>query len=106
MARHLGRAGIQARTCIVVQVSWTRRATADLVAIVVYIAQFNPTAARNTGRLLKETAESLADNPERGRSAERGLREIAAVRPYLIRYRVTESAVWITRIRHSARRPL
>lgn len=48
-------------------------------------------------------ANSLSENPERGREASRGLRELAIVHPYLIRYRIRDDAVLILRIRHGAR---
>jgi len=49
-------------------------------------------------------AESLAENPETGRPVAAGLRELVAIQPYLIRYRVIPGAVRIIRIRHGARR--
>jgi toxin ParE1/3/4 len=50
-------------------------------------------------------AESLTEFPDRGRDAGEGMREMTVVRPYVIRYRVAEDAVFILRIRHSARMP-
>jgi plasmid stabilization system protein ParE len=49
-------------------------------------------------------AESLATHPHRGRAVYGSVRELVVVRPYLIRYRVTEEAVQIMRIKHGAQR--
>ncbi len=75
-----------------VQVVWTPRALADLNAIAAHIGQFRPLAAQRMALRLRLAADSLAHHPERGRQSGR-LRELATVPPYLIRYRVTESAV-------------
>ena len=64
---------------------------------------FNPDAARHLAQRLITVAESLTEFPERGRDAGGGMREIPTVRPYIIRYRVENGAVFILRIRHSAR---
>ena len=89
-----------------VQVTWTRRATADLVAIAGYIAHFSPVSARKIALRLKETAGSLSTQPDRGRLVDGTVRELAALRPWIIRYRVSAGGVRILRIRHSARKPL
>lgn len=47
--------------------------------------------------------ESLAEHPDRGRVLN-GLRELAIVPPYLIRYRVAGDIVQIVRIKHGAQR--
>ena len=102
----MGNVRLQARADVVVQVSWTRRATADLVAIGAYIAQFSPASARKMAQRLKEAAASLSTQPHRGRLIDAGVRELAVVRPYIIRYRSNAGTVRILRIRHSARKPL
>jgi plasmid stabilization system protein ParE len=48
-------------------------------------------------------ADSLAEFPHRGRTAEDGRREMTIVRPYVLRYRVEGETVVILRIRHGAR---
>lgn len=55
---------------------------------------------------LKEVATSLSTQPNRGRLIDAGVRELAVVRPYFIRYRASAGTVRILRIRHSARKPL
>lgn len=82
---------------------WTDEAVAHLEAIVGYVEAFNPAAARRLGVRLIETADSLAEFPERGRDAGLGRREMVTVRPYILRYRVEADRVVILRIRHGAR---
>jgi toxin ParE1/3/4 len=90
----------------VVQVVWNRLALANAVAIRDYIARFNGPAAERIAQRLKRAADSLADNPERGRLVREDVRELIVVSPYVIRYRVEVERVIILRIRHGARRPL
>ncbi|MES2442208.1 MAG: type II toxin-antitoxin system RelE/ParE family toxin [Pseudomonadota bacterium] len=52
---------------------------------------------------LDAAANGLQDFPNRGRPASNGLRELPAVPPYLIRYRVDGDWVFITEVIHSAR---
>jgi plasmid stabilization system protein ParE len=84
---------------------WSAEARANLIAIRSYVSEFNPRAAERLAEALIETVESLAEMPDRGRSVGRGRRELAAVRPYLIRYRVETDRVLILRVRHGARAP-
>ncbi len=84
---------------------WSLRAVRDLEGIHAYIAQFAPQAAeRFTSRLIA-AVESLAVQPDRGRLAGR-FRELVAVSPYVVRYRVTRQGVEIARIKHGAQRPV
>jgi plasmid stabilization system protein ParE len=85
------------------RIVWTDEAVAHLEAIVEYAEAFNPAAARRLGERLIETADSLAEFPERGRTAGLGRREITTVWPYILRYRVEEGRIVILRIRHGAR---
>lgn len=87
------------------RVIWTEPAIADLIGIRAYIGQFNPTAAARFVARLVEAADSLADFAERGRPRPQGGRELAALPPYLIRYRIAGDTVFILRIRHGAQRP-
>ena len=86
------------------RVVWAQAARRDLEGIRAYIGQFNPTAAARFAGRLVVAAASLAELAERGRSVAEGRRELAAVYPYLIRYRVAGDVVFILRIRHGARR--
>lgn len=84
------------------QVVWTREALSNLAAIRSYIGQFNPEAATRFAERLVEAAESLADFPDKGRSIGQGLRQWSLIRPYLIRYLVGGSHVYIIDIVHGA----
>ena len=86
------------------RVVWTDEAVANLEAIQSYIEMFNAPAAARLAERLIATAESLRVSADRGRPIRAGLREVVVIYPYLIRYRATEDTVFITRIRHGARR--
>lgn len=80
---------------------------ADVWAIVGYISeQSRPIAAQRLGQRLFAIGASLADHPERGRLSTQGRREIVAVPPYILRYRVVGDVVVIGSVRHAARRPV
>lgn len=85
------------------KIIWTDEAVANLDAIVTYIAEFNPAAARRLAARLIELADGLAEFSERGRDVGFGRREMTIIRPYILRYRVDPDRVLILRIRHSAR---
>jgi len=61
-------------------------------------------AGRFASRLVA-TVESLTDQPHRGRALYGDIREIVAIRPYVVRYRVKGRAVQIIRIKHGAQEP-
>ncbi len=86
------------------RVVWPDQAKDDLDQIDAYIRQFDPAAAATIGTRLFDLGESLADFPNRGRLASNGMRELATVAPYVLRYRVVGDIVVIIRIRHGARR--
>lgn len=82
----MGNARREASARDVAEVVWTWRALADLTAIRDYIDQFSPLAAQRMAVRLKAAADSLAENPKRGRLATATLRELVVVPPYVIRY--------------------
>ncbi|MEO7026299.1 MAG: type II toxin-antitoxin system RelE/ParE family toxin, partial [Caulobacteraceae bacterium] len=84
-------------------VIWTLRAERELAAIRAYIGAVNPLAAHRLALRLVATAADLAEMPERFRAAGPD-RELVIVRPYIIRYRITQEAIVILRVRHGARR--
>jgi plasmid stabilization system protein ParE len=88
-----------------VQVVWTRRATADLVSIRAYIGQDSPLAGIRMAHRLKGAGDSLGLFPDRGRWAGGGVREWTVIYPYIIRYTVGDAVVRILRIKHGAQRP-
>lgn len=82
---------------------WTPEAAENIDSIVAYIEAFNSAAAQRIGERLVRLAESLAEFSERGSPVDQGKREMAIVRPYVMRYVVTDDRVLILRIRHGAR---
>jgi toxin ParE1/3/4 len=54
---------------------------------------------------LTTAGNSLSGFPERGRTSSGGMRELAVIYPYIIRYRVRSDVVEIIRIKHGAQRP-
>ena len=88
----MGDARERAAACHMVRIIWTERAIANLEVIRRYIAQFF------TDRLIAAT-NSLPDYPRRG------CRELASVRPRIMRYEVGGEAPTILRIRPAAQLP-
>lgn len=86
------------------QVVWTGGALVELDLIRIYIAIFDRVAAERLAARLIATAENLCDFPNRGRPAGDGKRELATIRPYVIRYDVRGETVFILSIKHGAQR--
>lgn len=88
------------------KVRYTPQAFADRRAIYFYLRQRNPDAALRIDRLIAERTNRLGDNPHLGRATDRaGIHTIwIAPYPYRVFYRVTEDAIDILHIRHTARR--
>ena len=86
-------------------VVWSARSQRDLAGIRAYIGQFAPLAAQRFTARLIATVESLALQPDRGRPVGHGVRELVAVRPYLVLYRVEANTVQIIHIKHGAQQP-
>ena len=87
------------------EVIWTKRARDNLLAIRLYVGQFNPAAARILADKLIEKSNALANFPYRGRTVPKtNLRELLTVPPYIVRYRIERETIVILRIRHAARR--
>lgn len=86
------------------RVVWTREALAHVEAIRIYIGQFDPAAAQRLAARIIEAGNRLHVFPRRGRSVGDGFRQLALIRPYLIRYRVEQDVVYIVGVRHGARR--
>lgn len=85
-------------------VIWAPEAQKDLREIRGYIAADNPEAARRHVRGIRDVAMSLVDFPFKGRAIGEGLRQLTAVYPYIIRYRVHDDRIEIARVYHGARR--
>ena len=54
---------------------------------------------------LFEAGESLVNFPHRRSVGGTAMRELVAVHPYIIRYRIADDDVVILRVRHTSRRP-
>ena len=80
----------------------------DLEQIVTYVAQDDPTAAEGLGHRLLDHAETLRRLPHRGGNVtQRPEIKKLVLRPYLIFYRIDESArrVEVLRFWHGAQNP-
>jgi len=88
-----------------VKVVWTAEARANLEALRAYIGEFSPLNAQRFSVRLVNAVDSLADLPDRGRPVGGDRRELTAIFPYIVRYRVTAESVVVLRIRHGARSP-
>lgn len=79
-------------------------ALADLASIRAYLETRNPAAALALAARLSDAMFSLETMPLRGRQGLiAGTRELLAVPPYVITYRVTPQVVQIARVWHVAR---
>ncbi len=82
----------------------TRTALRSLADIRAYIGQDNPEAANRVAVQIVAACDRLEYLPERGRPGLLpGTREIVALWPYVIVYRITSTAVEIINIWHGAR---
>ena len=88
------------------RLNWSPRALRDLDDIFDYIAEHNPRAALDVIDRIRERARFLTEHPNAGRMGRlAGTRElILGDLPYVLPYRVAETAVEIIRVLHGARR--
>ncbi len=87
------------------QIKWLNRAVQDLIKIREYIADNNPHAARQAAAHIRNSVDSLRQNPRMGRPGRvEGTRElIVADFPYIIPYRVKNNVIEILRVLHAVR---
>jgi len=87
------------------RVRYTPAAMAHLGEIADYIAKDNPAAARRVMQAIRNAVDLLRDNPDMGRRGHlEGTREVIIPRlPYYAAYRVTETAVEVFAVIHTAR---
>ena len=87
-------------------IRWSPEAAADFAALIQYIRQDNSTAALRVARTIYQTVAQLKTFPNRGRPGRiDGTRELPLSRlPFVVVYRVGESAVEIARVLHGAQR--
>ena len=83
-------------------VKFSRLALTDLARIRAYIGVFNPAAAGRMAERVIAAAETLSEQPLRGKASSNGRRELTIVRPYVLVYRVTVDCVRILRVWHGA----
>ncbi len=84
-------------------VIFTRAALRSLASIRAYIGQENPAAANRVAVQIVAACDRLEYLPERGRPGlVPGTRELVALWPYVIVYRITPAAVEIVNIWHGA----
>ena len=87
------------------RIVWSDEALDQLEEITRYVRDFSPAAAARLEIGIVAAADSLEFMPDRGVPIDRDRRELAAVRPYIIRYVVLKDEVRILTVRHAARRP-
>ncbi len=86
---------------------FTPRARNDLRQIMEYIEGENPAAAHRVGRAILDTAALVAARPFlgiRNARAPKFRSRLVTRYPYRIHYFIEDGTVWITHIRHTARR--
>ncbi|MCJ2141232.1 type II toxin-antitoxin system RelE/ParE family toxin [Methylobacterium sp. E-066] len=86
---------------------FTRPALTDLAALTEYIEARSPEGARHVRRRIKDALERLADYPMLGQQTDDPtIRRLTTIPyPYLIFYEVTDAAIIVHAVRHSARDP-
>jgi plasmid stabilization system protein ParE len=84
-------------------VRYTRTALQNLAAIRAYIGTDNPAAANRIAVQIVAACDRLEYLPERGRPGLKpGTRELVAIWPYVIVYRIRSDVVEILNIWHGA----
>jgi toxin ParE1/3/4 len=88
------------------EIRWSPEAAAEFTAIIQYIRQDNADAALRVARTIYQTIAQLKTFPNRGRPGRvDGTRELVfPPLPFVVVYRVKESAVEIVRLLHGAQR--
>jgi len=88
------------------EIRWSPEAAADFTAMIHYIQQDNSSAALRVARTIYQNVAQLKVFPNRGRPGRvDGTRELPIPRlPFVVVYRVGESAVEVARLLHGAQR--
>lgn len=88
-------------------IRYTRRALAQLAAVLAYIDERSPSGAQNIKARLKAVIDLAAEHPRIGRLTDRpGIRRVVVTPyPYFIFYKAADTGVVIHGIRHAARDP-
>lgn len=86
-------------------IEWRPKASADLLAIVAYIAADNPTAAQELKDSIEGKVAALAEHPKLYRPGRiKGTRELVAHPNYIVLYRIVGTVVEILRVKHAAQK--
>jgi toxin ParE1/3/4 len=90
-----------------VKLRYTRRASADLAAILDYIAAHSPQGARRVQARIQAIIELTMQHPEIGTRTERpAIRRLPTPPyPYLVFYEPRDTEIIIHAVRHAARDP-
>ena len=81
---------------------WTDEAREDLLSIIRYVAERNPSAAMHLGRSIEESTWPLSEHPYLYRPGKvPGTREIIAHRNYVVVYRVELAVIEVLRVLHA-----
>lgn len=84
---------------------WRAAARDDVAAIIAYIAERNPAAARRLLRIIEEALRPLPEHPHLFRPGRvPGTRELVAHPNYIVVYRVTDATIEIVSVLHARQR--
>lgn len=87
------------------QIKWTKRAGQNLDAVIAYIAQVNPLAAKKFLSELLQKVDHLKSSPMLGRpGVVPSTRELVVHDNYIAYYRVKQERVEILRVLHVRRK--
>lgn len=84
---------------------WRPQASADLLEIVAYIADRNPSAAQQLKDEIETRVAALREHPKLYKPSARieGLREMVVTRNYIVLYRITAACVEVVNVVHARR---
>ena len=84
---------------------WRASARSDLAAIIRYVANVNPLAARRLRQVLMESVLLVSEHPYLYRQSQTipAMREIVAHPNYIVYYRVTASCIEVVNVIHTRR---
>lgn len=85
------------------RVRWLDQAVQDLKSVRIYIGRYNPSAAGDVARRIRDAVRILRDYPAAGRAGRvPNTRELIVTgTPYIIPYRVRSETVEILRVLHA-----
>ena len=84
---------------------WRLSARSDLAAIIRYVANVNPLAARRLRQVLMESVLPVSEHPYLYRQSQTtpAMREIVAHPNYIVYYRVTATCIEVVNVIHTRR---